>query len=119
MKGKITLEGMEFYCCHGCLEEEQRLPNLFVVDFEGDLDVSDAVRSDLLQDTVDYSLIYNIIERRMQTPCALLEHLCGSIVGDIAEQVPELERFSVRVSKRRPPLGGRAAWARVQIEHKR
>ena len=119
MKGQITLEGMQFICCHGCLEQERRTPNLFIVDFEGSLELGAAALSDSLDDTVDYTRIYDIVAQRMQTPCSLLEHLCALIVADISMQIPEFERFIVQVSKREPPVGGRVQWARVKIEHVR
>ena len=119
MKGQIILEGMDFYCHHGCLQQEHLLPGHFVVDFEGECEIGTAALIDSLRDTVDYSAIYEIIERRMQQGDDLLEHLCAGIVDELASAFPTLERFSVQVSKERPPVGGEVGWARVKIGFRR
>ena len=42
----MELEGMEFHAFHGCLESERTNGNLFVVDFQGELDIRKAAVSD-------------------------------------------------------------------------
>lgn len=118
-KGRLELEGMEFHSCHGCLEHEKKIGNLFVVDFSAELDMSAAAGSDRLEDAVDYGRIYDVIKREMDTHSDLLEHLAGRIIRAIAAEFPSLEDFSVRVSKRRPPVDGVAAWSRVTLSHRR
>ena len=116
MKGKVELTGMEFHARHGCLEQEQLVENLFIVDFAGTYDMEEAAASDDLKDAVNYAADYDIVADEMSRSRKLLEHLCGSIVKRIAESLPQLERFSVKVSKQRPPVDGIAAWSSVTIE---
>lgn len=118
-KDRLELEGMEFHSCHGCLEHEKKIGNLFVVDFSAELDMSAAAASDRLEDAVDYGRIYDVIKREMGTHSDLLEHLAGRIIRAIEAEFPALEEFSVRVSKRRPPVDGVAAWSRVTLRHRR
>ena len=47
-KGLIELEEMRFWAFHGCLETEKRKGNLFLVDFKGELDMTQAVAEDRL-----------------------------------------------------------------------
>lgn len=115
--GLLELEGMEFYATHGCLGHEKRMQNLFVVDFRGETDMTEAAESDRLEDALDYGLIYEVIRKEMAVHSDLLEHLAGRIVKAIASSFPMLGDFSVRVSKRRPPVGGVAAWSRVTLSH--
>lgn len=116
MKGKVELTGMEFHARHGCLETEQLVENLFIVDFEGVYDMGAAAESDDLEQAVNYALVYDMVADEMGRSRRLLEHLCASIVNRIAEKLPQLERFSVKVSKQRPPVDGIAAWSSVTIE---
>lgn len=117
MKGELELEGMEFHACHGCLEHEKRNPNLFTVDFRAELDMEAAYRSDALEDAIDYGRIYDITASVMNGKHAdLIEHLAGEIVRKIESSFPQIPFFSVRVSKRRPPVNGVAAWSRVTVE---
>ncbi len=115
-KGILELEGMEFYVCHGCLQSEKMAENLFVVDFKAVADMRIAAQSDKLDDATDYGKIYTVIAAEMNgAHSCLIEHLCGRIVRSIRTEFPELDTFSVRVSKRRPPVNGVAAWSRVTL----
>lgn len=117
--GTIELEGMEFHAYHGCLEKEKVTGNLFTVDFRGDTDMSAASGSDSLSDAVNYALIHEIIAREMNVPSDLLEHVAGRIVKALEAEFPQLVSFSIRVSKRRPPVNGIAQWSRVTMYHDR
>ena len=115
--GVIELEGMEFKAYHGVLEQEKVRGNEFVVDFRGELDLSAASESDNLNDTLNYADIYEIVAYEMSIPSELLENVAGRILKAIEKQFPELVSFSVRVSKKRPPVDGVAQWSRVTLYH--
>jgi dihydroneopterin aldolase len=117
--GTIELEGMEFKAYHGCLEQEKIRGNVFIVDFKGSLDLSAAAESDNLNDTLNYGEIYEIVAEEMSIPSELLENVAGRIMKAIEERFPQLVEFSVRVSKKRPPVEGIAQWSRVTLYHKR
>lgn len=117
--GTIELEGMEFKAYHGCLEQEKIRGNVFIVDFKGSLDLSAAAESDNLNDTLNYGEIYEIVAEEMSIPSELLENVAGRIMKAIEGRFPQLVEFSVRVSKKRPPVEGIAQWSRVTLYHKR
>lgn len=117
--GVIELEGMEFKAYHGCLEQEKVRGNVFTVDFRGELDLSAAAESDNLNDTLNYGDIYDIVAEEMSIPSELLENVAGRIMKEIERRYPQLVRFSVRVSKKRPPVDGVAQWSRVTLYSKR
>ena len=115
--GIIELEGMEFKAYHGCLEQEKVRGNSFTVDFRGELDLSAAAESDNLDDTINYAEIYEIVSDEMSIPSELLENVAGRIVKAIEKRFPQIVRFSVRVSKKRPPGEGVTQWSRVTLFH--
>lgn len=115
--GTIELEGMEFKAYHGCLEQEKVRGNQFVVDFRGELDLSAAAESDNLNDTLNYAEIYDIVADEMSVPSELLENVAGRIMKAIEKRFPQLLSFSVRVSKKRPPVDGITQWSRVTLYH--
>lgn len=117
--GIIELEGMEFKAYHGCLEQEKARGNYFTVDFRGELDLSAAAESDNLNDTLNYGEIYDIVAEEMSIPSELLENVAGRIVKEIEKQYPQLTSFSVRVSKKKPPVDGVAQWSRVTLYSRR
>ena len=106
--GVLELEGMEFRAYHGCLEREKIAGNDFVVDAE----------SDRLEDAVNYALIYEVVAEEMAKPSDLLENVAGRIVKALEKRFPEFESFSVRVSKKRPPVNGIVQWSRITLYHR-
>ena len=116
--GILELEGMEFRANHGCLERERIAGNDFVVDFRGEMDMSAAAESDNLEDAVNYALIYDVVAEEMAKPSDLLEHVAGRIVKALEARFPEFVSFSVRVSKRRPPVAGMVQWSRITLHKK-
>ena len=117
--GIIELEEMRFWAHHGCLDIEKEEGNLFIVDFRGELDMKAAIAEDKLSNTVNYAEVYDVIQKEMETPVNLLEYLAGRIVNGIAKQCPQFVSFSVRVSKRNPPVNGPVAWSRVTLNYKK
>lgn len=117
--GILELEGMEFRAYHGCLERERVTGNDFTVDFRGELDMTEASVSDSLEDAADYSGIYDIVAAEMAVHSDLLEHVAGRIIRSIAASFPQFVSFSVRVSKRRPPVDGVVQWSRVTLSHRK
>ena len=113
--GTIELEGLEFRAHHGCLERETIIGNDFVVDFRGDVDMAAAIESDNLEDAVNYALIYNVVAREMAQSSNLLEHVAGRIVKALEAEFPQFVSFSVRVSKKRPPVNGIVHWSRITV----
>ena len=113
--GILELEGMEFHSFHGVLESEKVDGNLFIVDFRGILDMRAAAESDALEDALNYAEIYDVVAAEMSVPSELLEHVAGRIVKALAAKFPQLESFSVRVSKRRPPVAGIVQWSRITL----
>ena len=115
MKGTIELTGMRFQAYHGCLPEERREGNLFVVDFSCEYGMSRAIGSDNLEDTLDYGEIYDIIGKEMSKPSNLLENVAGRIARAIMESHPEIISLKLSVAKHNPPVRGEAEWSRVTL----
>lgn len=114
--GTIELNGMRFHSYHGCLPEERRDGAEYVVDFKCRRDIWDAVRYDQLSDTVDYSRVYDIVATEMAVPSNLLEHVAGRIADSLQHAFPDLEHFSIKVTKLNPPTAGPSDSSSVTIE---
>ena len=114
--GTIEIEGMQFFAFHGVLPEERAEGNLFLVDFKCRRNISKAMDSDDLADTLDYGSIHHLVAEEMAVPSKLLEHVAGRIARRIEKEYPNLPYFKVTVSKQSPPVEGKAEWSRVSIE---
>lgn len=118
-KALIELSGMRFKAYHGCLETEKKNGGEFVVDFSCRTDIGPAAASDDLSRTTDYSVICGIVADVMKNPANLIETVAVRIADAISAAFPELEEFSVKVSKLNPPVGIPADKASVTVCRKR
>jgi dihydroneopterin aldolase len=114
-RGKIRLEGMEFYAHHGYFKEEQVLGNRFTVDIDLETDYVEAAINDDLSKTADYTKVYGIISSVMNTKVSLLEHLAYKINTEVLEMLPIVVSVAVTVSKQNPPVGGVCAASKVSL----
>lgn len=114
-RSRIELRGLLFHARHGVMEQERTTGGEFVVDVSVQYDVTAAVLSDHVEDTLNYAEIYEIINREMQTPSNLLEHLAGRIGGSMMEAFPQVEDIIITVTKKNPPLGAQLDGASVTL----
>lgn len=103
---QIMLRGLTFFAFHGVLLEERQQGNRFVVDLVLEADISRAVCTDNLGDTVNYAEVYEVVRREMAVPSQLLEHVCGRIATALLDAFAPLQRVRVSVTKRNPPIEG-------------
>ena len=113
---KITIENMEFYAYHGHFEEEQKIGTWFSLDLTMDVDTSKAELSDELDDTVDYSAVYQVVKEQMMIPSKLLENVGRRILNTIKERFPEVKDAQLKVRKMNPPLGGKMAFVSLEFK---
>ncbi|MEP7168446.1 MAG: dihydroneopterin aldolase [Bacteroidota bacterium] len=102
----ISVEGIECYAYHGCLEEESIIGGKYSVDVYIMADVSKSFATDDLQDTIDYSMITEIVLKEMAERSKLIEHVCKRISDELVQYIKEYEKISVRVTKFNPPVKG-------------
>ena len=97
---RIALEGMVFSGRHGVRPAERERPQEFKVDVKVDADLLQAGRSDRVEDTVDYRLVYAIAKDVVEGESV---QLIETLAHRIAERVLELKRVtavSIRIAKR-------------------
>ena len=94
----IQIEGLELKGFHGALAEEKKKGQRFLFDIE--LVAHDAgVRSDKLQDTVDYTQVVACVRAVSEgRNFNLIEALAASIADSLLERFP-ISRVRVRVRK--------------------
>ena len=113
MKSYIFLENIKIYAYHGVFEQETRVGNYFIVNLKLELDLSKAVDSDNLEDTISYADVYDIVKREMQIPSKLIEHAAGRIAKALKDNFVTLNTVEIKLSKLNPPMGGQVEAASV------
>ena len=106
MTTKIELEKMRFYAYHGVMPQETKVGNDFVVDLILTAPLEQAVKSDELDDTINYAAVYAVVKEQMDIPSKLIEHVAGRILYALKERFPQLAAVELKLSKLNPPFGG-------------
>ncbi len=111
----IRLTHITLQAYHGVGEDERKNGNTFRVSVQVTLPDSVGVQTDVLSDTVNYQVLYDIVIEEMAIPSDLLEHVAGRIRKAIGARIPQAQRIEVTVEKKNPPLGGDIEWAGVTL----
>ncbi len=111
----IELEQMEFFSYHGVMEQERLVGNTFWVDVSLHVDVSKAIQSDCLEDTISYAEVYRLVRQEMEIPSNLLEHVAGRILHSLKTHFPQAGKICISVAKKNPPVGGQTKLAKVTV----
>ncbi|MBR1400062.1 MAG: dihydroneopterin aldolase [Prevotella sp.] len=111
----IYLENVRFHAYHGVLPQERIAGGDYIISVKVKYPYRKALQTDDVSDTLDYSQLYEIINKEMQKPSNLLEHLAGRIGKSIKAQFPLAEEAWLKITKCNPPMGGCMDGAGVEI----
>ena len=109
-----------FYGFHGMNPAEQELGQRFIVDLTATLDLGQAGTSDMLEDTVSYTRLYQTVKEVMEGPSRkLLENVAETIAGRLLDQ-QDISAVQIRIKKPEVPMKGSVLdYAAVEIVRKR
>lgn len=102
---EVQLEGLSFYSFHGLYPEEKKLGGRFIVDAKFQF-TAPSVPINSIEQTPDYSAIYELIKQSMHRPTELLETLAMQMADDIHSQFPIIETAEISIKKVQPPIVG-------------
>jgi dihydroneopterin aldolase len=114
--GIIKLKNIRTFSYHGCLVEESKIGSDYTVDLEIKTDLRKSMLTDELADTVDYVHLNRIVMEEMAIRSKLLEHVAHRIVKRTFDELPQVSRVLLSVSKVNPPIGGDVEAVTIQIE---
>jgi len=110
----ISLEGLEFFAYHGFYPEEQKIGNKYSVDLKVFADLS-GFKEDNLAKTINYELLYELVEQAMKKPKKLLEEIAICLAQSVLETFSLCQKVAVSVAKYNPPIGGICHKAQISI----
>ena len=114
-KGYILLSDLRFHAFHGVLPQERLVGGNFVVDLRVGYPLAQAITFDQVDDTLNYASLYALVEREMQQPSSLLEHVAGRIAQAIAKTFPQALSIDLTLTKQNPPMGADCKGAGVEM----
>jgi 7,8-dihydroneopterin aldolase/epimerase/oxygenase len=116
MTRAINIEGIHLYAYHGCLDEEARIGQKYVVDVYIRCDFSQAAKTDDLSKTVDYCTVYEICKAEMAIRSKLIEQVCERIYNSLYTKLDGIQQLHVRLTKLHPPIKGDVEKVSVEIK---
>ena len=116
---EVELRGLSIYTHHGVTDAEQEVGQRIELDVSFDVPDCDAVLTDRIEDTIDYSEVCDIValaatERSYRT----LERVAHVIAERLAERFG-CEQVRVRAAKPEPPLPLSIEEVAVEVVHER
>ena len=112
---KIYLDEMRFYAYHGVMEQERLVGGEYSVSLAVEADLTEAVRTDDVADTVNYAALYEVVKNEMAVPSKLLEHVAGRIGRHALDMFERITTLTIRVTKLNPPMGADCKGASVEL----
>jgi dihydroneopterin aldolase len=111
----ITLTNVRFRALHGVLPQERRVGGDYTLTLRVGFDVSRAVQSDDVADTLNYATLYEMARQEMAIPSQLLEHVAGRIGQRVLSEWPEVTTVDLTLTKENPPMGADCDGASVEL----
>jgi dihydroneopterin aldolase len=116
---RIILDDMVFQGTHGVYLEEQQNPQPFEVDVELVMNLQPAGLSDDLEQTIDYSRVFDTCRQIVEsTRFNLIEALAEAIAQEILAGFPA-DEVTIRIRKPKVQMGGTLRAAGVEIRRRR
>lgn len=100
----IKINNLQIHAFHGVLQQEHSVGNDYKINCSIRVDVSKAMSSDNVEDTINYAEVVLIIQREMKQTSNLLEHVAGRIIKALRQQWVQIETIELTIEKLCPPI---------------
>jgi dihydroneopterin aldolase len=111
----IYLNEVRIHAYHGVLPQENLVGQDFLVSARCGVDVTSAMENDMLEVTLDYGVLYRLIEGEMAKTSQLVEHVAGCIAQRVFDEFPHVISLDLSITKLNPPFGADCKGAGVEI----
>jgi dihydroneopterin aldolase len=120
MSDLIEIKGLFGFGHHGLFDDERENGQGFLVDADLHLDLSTVTRSDLIDDTVNYSAVCDVILAQIVgPPFSLIERLAGQIAEQILADFSKVKSVKITVHKPDAPVAAKVKDISVSVERTR
>lgn len=118
---KIKIKNMRFYAYHGVFEEEKKLGQEFQVDVIIEMPFIKKIQNDTLDNTLDYSKIYNVTKKIVEgNSYNLIEALAETILNELynvfENESTSISSITVTIRKPSAPIEGIFDYAEIEVK---
>lgn len=111
----IYLREVRFHAFHGVMPQERTVGADFTVSLRIGCDISRAMLTDDVTQTISYADVFSIVKKEMGIPSKLLENVAERIAGHLFEAFPCMTSLDMSITKLNPPMGADSLGAGVEI----
>jgi len=116
----LRIERLALYARHGVKPEERTLGQHFLVDLAVAAEVGDALASDKIDDSVNYSALIEAATRTFTaTSFNLIEAAAAAVADDLIARFPKVAAVTVTVHKPAAPVKAVVADISATVERRR
>jgi dihydroneopterin aldolase len=115
---QVILEGLRFHSTHGLHKEEALTGGEFEVNLTASYE-PDEVPVQHIHQTIDYTILYQLIKERMNQRTDLLESIATDIAIKALDQFPSIQQVNISIKKLHPPIVNFQGAVGVSYELKR
>lgn len=116
----IKIKGLRLFAYHGVNPEEKRDGQTFVLDLRLGADLSQARRSDRLEDTVNYAAVVKAVRAAFTAQSFdLIERAAQAVCDAVLEGFPQVEEVSLLLQKPEAPVSAEFDYMAVEITQRR
>lgn len=113
---RIFLKGLEVFAYHGVNAEEKRDGQKFVLDITLFADLSKAMESDKLTDTINYAAVRKTVTRAMTESSYDLIERAASVTADaLLTEYDKLVHVEVILKKPEAPMSAKFDYVAVEV----
>ena len=113
----VGLEGVSFKAAIGVYPEEKILGNNFLADFEVSFKNPKNPDKENLEDTINYSDMYAILEAEFKQTNLLIETTAQNILEETLSRYPDLRSIKIKIKKLNPPMKAQLSNAFVSLNY--
>ena len=100
----VEVRGLSLYTHHGATAAEREVGQRLLLDLTLEVGEVDATVTDLVEDTVDYGEVCNVVALvAQQRSYRTLERLCTAVADRLLADFP-IEAVSIKAAKPEPPI---------------
>ena len=105
MNDRIFIKGLSLHAFHGVMAYEAKVGQTFTIDLDLDIDLSDAARSDKVNDTVSYAHVATCAsEAFCSQRFRLIEAAASRVADAILASFPRVRSVAVTIHKPHAPI---------------
>ncbi len=105
MSDRIFIKGLSMHAYHGVMAHEAKVGQTFTIDLDLDIDLSEAARSDKVNDTVSYDQVANCATEAFSARrFRLIEAAAGAVADAVLARFARVRAIAVTIHKPHAPI---------------